>query len=283
MQRFVGLISLSIVATVLAFGAGQGGTTARVAPLAPAGSKPFIYKQTQTRPLSLYVLSPPAPAAKPRTAILFFFGGGWAGGSPNQFAAQGEYFASKGRVSILVDYRVVSRDGSTPFDSVADAKDAVRWVRQHAAQLNIAPDRIVAAGGSAGGHLAVSTAIFSDDAAERPNALVLYNPVLDTTANGYGEKMFGARDRELSPNHHLKQGLPPTIVFHGKSDHTVPFVNAEDFVNGMKAFGNRCELVSFEGADHGFFNSPAFRKGASPEIYESALKATETFLTSLHF
>lgn len=258
-------------------------------PAGPAGAKQFVYRQTETRPLSLYVLSPPPSSSSSnadrlgRTAIVFFFGGGWTGGTPMQFAAQGEYLASTGRVCILVDYRVASRDKSSPFDSVADAKAAMRWVRQHAGELQIAPNRIVAAGGSAGGHLAVSTAVFSDAAEEVPNALVLYNPVLDTTEKGYGHKMFGDRDRELSPVHHLRRGLPPTIVFHGTGDRTVPFENAVRFANGMRALGNQCELVAFEGADHGFFNSPAFRKGAAAAVYEGVLKRSESFLKSLGF
>lgn len=273
-------IVLSVVAAVFALAA-QTGTPA--APPGPAGAKPFAYEQTETRPLYLYVLSPPQNVDRPRTAIVFFFGGGWTSGSPTQFAPQGEYFASTGRVCIFVDYRVRSRDHSTPFDSVVDAKAAMRWVRQHAGELHIAPDRIVAAGGSAGGHLALSAAVFGDSAAEIPNALVLYNPVVDTTGLGYGQNLFGGRDRELSPVHHLSRGLPPTIVFHGTGDRTVPFENAERFVSGMKALANECELVAFPGADHGFFNSPEFRKGSSPEIYESVLKKTESFLKSLGF
>lgn len=273
-------IVLSVAAVAFALAA-QTGTPA--APPGPAGAKAFVYEQTETRPLSLYVLSPPQKADRPRTAIVFFFGGGWTNGSPAQFAPQGEYFAATGRVCIFVDYRVRSRDHSTPFDSVADAKAAMRWVRQHAGELHIVPNRIVAAGGSAGGHLALSAAVFGDSAAEIPNALILYNPVVDTTGLGYGEKLFGGRDRELSPVHHLRRGLPPTVVFHGTGDRTVPFENAERFVSGMKALGNQCELVAFPGADHGFFNSPEFRKGSSPEIYESVLKKTESFLQSLGF
>lgn len=88
--------------------------------------------------------------------------------------------------------------------------------------------------------------------------------------------MFLERDRELSTVHHLRLGMPPTIVFHGTSDRTVPFENAERFVSSMKALGNKCELVAFEGADHGFFNSPAFRKGSSPDQSDVSLYYTQS-------
>lgn len=251
-------------------------------PEGPAGSRAIVYKQTKTRALSLHVLSPAGTAGGKRTAVVFFFGGGWTGGTVQQFAEQGRTFAARGRVSIFVDYRVRSRDESTPFESVADALDAMRWVRKHAAELNIDPDRIVAAGGSAGGHLAAATAILNNgDQSARPAALLLFNPVVDTTETGYGHKALGERARELSPVHHLQRGLPPAILFHGTKDRTVPFSNAEKFAAEMRALGNRCELVPFEGADHGFFNSPTFRSTNSKEVYETVLQGAEKFLTSL--
>ncbi|NIQ76054.1 MAG: prolyl oligopeptidase family serine peptidase, partial [Nitrospinaceae bacterium] len=56
------------------------------------------------------------------------------------------------------------------------------------------------------------------------------------------------------PCHHVRPGLPPTLVFHGTADKTVPFENAERFTRLMNESGNICELVPFEGRNHGFFN-----------------------------
>jgi acetyl esterase/lipase len=94
-----------------------------------------------------------------------------------------------------------ARDGTTVFDCVRDARSAVRWIRQNADALGIDPSRIVAMGGSAGGHLAVSTAQFdrvnedSDpaDVAARPAALILMYPVIDTSADGYQDCQSGRR------------------------------------------------------------------------------------------
>jgi acetyl esterase len=252
------------------------------------GAVRHLYKQTGSRPLYLYSLSPTGFAA-PRPAILFFFGGGWVSGSMDQFDDQASHFTGRGLVSILVDYRVKSRDQSTPFDSVRDARSAMRWVRGHATELGIDPRKIVASGGSAGGHVAGATAILQgiDDASDdlsvspSPNALVLFNPVLDTTETGYGAALIGKNAIDLSLTHQVNRALPPAILFHGTGDHTVPFVNAEAFVKRVRAAGGDCRLVPFEGADHGFFNSPNFRKGNSETVYEKILADVDSFLSRL--
>lgn len=259
--------------------------------LATPPVQPTVYKQTPTRPLNLYVMSPPAPSGKARPVIVFFFGGGWVGGSTEQFLQQAQHFIDRGLVSILVDYRVRSRDQSTPFDSVRDARSALRWVRSHAAELHIDPAKIIASGGSAGGHVAGATAILADinDHADDlkvspvPNALVLFNPVLDTTETGYGAKLIGKDAIQLSLTHHVKPGLPPIIIFHGTADRTVPFANVTEFARRVKEAGGDCRVVPFEGAQHGFFNSPKFRKTASPEDYGKIIAEVDRFLTGLGF
>lgn len=249
----------------------------------PEGFAAHVYRQTETRPLSLYVLPASANSHKTGAAVVFFFGGGWTSGSIRQFEDQARYLASRGYTAVLVDYRVKNRDGSTPFDSVADAQAAIGWVRAHAGEWKVSPHRIYAAGGSAGGHLAIETAIRPSPAGvdSRPDALILYNPVMDTSESGFGYKLLGERALEISPVHRLRRGMPPAIVFHGRDDRTVPFANAVEFEKRMKALGNRCELVPYDGADHGFFNSPSFRKGLSAQIYQDVLQRTERFMQSL--
>ena len=90
-----------------------------------------------------------AKTDKPSAVIVYFFGGGWANGTPLQFYRECDYYSSKGMTAITVDYRIRSIDGTSPFESIEDAKDAMRWIRSHASELNIDPERI-AAGGCAG-------------------------------------------------------------------------------------------------------------------------------------
>jgi len=257
-----------------------------------------VYKRAGDVELMMYIFDPPGhEARRARPAIVFFFGGGWQSGSPAQFRPQAERLASCGMVAMCADYRVASRHRVTAKDCVEDAKSAIRWVRTNAARLGVDPHRIVAAGGSAGGHLAACTALIpgfeapNEDltVSSMPNAMVLFNPALvlapipglESAREGRRPDLnarLGTDPVALSPAHHVRSNLPPTIVFHGTADTTVPFSTAKLFADLMRQHGNRCELIPFEGAGHGFFNA-----GRSEHGYADTLKATEAFLESLGY
>jgi len=212
-------------------------------------------------------------------AIVFFFGGGWRSGTPEQFFPHCRYLASRGLVAISAEYRVESRHGVTPFECVLDAERAFRWVQAHAGELGVDPDRIAAGGGSAGGHLAACLATLGREDGQLPGALVLFNPVVDTTREPIRAHGFGDRAQELSPVHHVRPGLPATIVFHGLEDTTVPFSDVERFCDRMQKAGNRCELVGFAEMGHGFFN---FGRNGN-KSYEETVQAMDRFLVSLGY
>lgn len=258
------------------------------------GARREVYKRVGDIELTAHIFVPPDhKPSDSRAAIIFFFGGGWRNGSAAQFVPQCKHLASRGMVAITADYRVHGRHQAMIADCAADAQSAVRWVRAHASDLGIDPERIAASGGSAGGHLAAAAAMLKDFTQDedsstsfRPNALVLFNPVLDLTPEPGGEKQrlriearLGAEARDLSPMDHIRPGLPPAIIFHGKSDALVPFESIEAFTRKMEAVGNRCELVGFEGRSHGFFN---FGRSQN-KYYHETLSHTERFLTSLGF
>jgi acetyl esterase/lipase len=227
--------------------------------------------------LGLNIYQPPGwQAGQKRTAMVFFFGGGWTGGSVGQFAPHAKHFAAKGAVAICADYRVKTRHNTTPFDAIADGKAAIAYVREHARELGIDAKRIVAAGGSAGGHVAAAAAILPP-ADHEIAALVLFNPVVDTTAAGYGAEKVAGREKEASPVHNVTRGVPPAILFHGTADTTVPFANAEAFCAALKGVRSRCELVPYEGQKHGFFN--ATREDG--KFYPDTVAKAEVFLRSL--
>jgi acetyl esterase len=248
------------------------------------------YKTVNGIELKLHTFQPADfKASDRRPAIVFFFGGGWTSGTPNQFFQQARTMANQGMVAFSADYRVKSKHQTTPFECVKDAKSAIRYVREHAAELGVNPDRIVASGGSAGGHMAACTGIISgnEEAGENtkissaPNAMILFNPVLDTTDKGYGVKNFTpGQQTVLSPCHHVRKGIVRTIVFHGTADKTVPFENAERFTKLMKDAGNDCVLVPFPDKDHGFFNGSMFRPKSDDIDFDLTMKHTIEFLTT---
>jgi acetyl esterase len=261
-------------------------------PTLEGASEVAVYKTVGDTELKLYIFQPAGNQPGNLTpAILFYFGGGWTNGSPEQWHRQCLYFSSRGMVAIAVDYRVRSRNDTTPLDAVHDAKSSVRWVRQNGERLGIDPSRIAACGGSAGGQLAAAAGIIDglDEPGEdlsvssRANALVLYNPAVvmapvEGTDLGRGHGPGGDTDEErqaISPYHHVNKGDPPTITFHGREDRTIPYAAAEAFTEKMVDVGNRAELVLFDEAGHGFFNSGSY--------YPDVLARTDRFLATLGF
>ena len=264
-----------------------------------SGSTMVSYKTTDEAELNMWFFNPPNHSLDDkRPAIVFFFGGGWVGGSPLQFQRHAEYLAARGMVAVLADYRVINRHQVKATACVSDAKSAVRWIRQHAGDLGVDPDRIVASGGSAGGHLAASTAFLPDydepsedmTVSSKPNALVLFNPVLilgdvkdqypfsKDTRKRYQERV-GDNLEKFSPYHHLTEDGPPTIIFHGTGDTTVPYISADIFTEKMNVKGNRCLLVGYEGEEHGFFNFGRKNNGA----YIDTVNRMDVFLVGLGY
>ena len=121
-----------------------------------------FYKKVDSTVLNLFIYKPlDFDSSKTYNCVVFFHGGGWNNGSPNMFNRQSMYFASRGMISISVEYRLKNTHGTTPFQATEDAKSAIRYIRKHAKELNVHPNSIIAGGGSAGGHLAASCALIS--------------------------------------------------------------------------------------------------------------------------
>lgn len=221
------------------------------------GTKPFVYRTVNGIALDLQVMSPPSSFVGPRPAIVFFFGGGWNAGTVKQFVPYGEELSRRGMVSIYVDYRVRSRHQSSVTDATADAQAAMRWVKANAARLGVDTARIVAAGGSAGGQLALATTLVTPleagEGTPSANLLIGYNPVADLGDERWASR-FGAESARVSPAAFVRPGLPPTLIFHGVADTTVPIQQVRDFSAAMRKAGNACTLEESPGADHGFFN-----------------------------
>lgn len=274
------------------------------------GSTPLSYKTVGDVDLQLWLYQPVDHKADTdrRPAVVFFFGGGWKAGTPAQFEAHCQYLASRGIVAATADYRVATRHGCKADACVEDAKSAVRWLRQNSAQLGIDPDRICAAGGSAGGHTACCTAVIDGfeaanedhNVSSKPNALALFNPAVqiaplegfevdDVLVEKFPDiaSRTGVPPEQLSPIHHVSENLPPTIIFHGEADDTVPFTTVQEYTRRVTSAGSRCELHGFAGAPHGFFNGTRGRteqqKEQSSLWQRRTLRKLDEFLASLNW
>ncbi len=245
-----------------------------------------LYKQIDTTSLYIDIYYPENTNSDiSQPAIVFFFGGGWNFGDINQFKPHATYFSKQGIVCFLVDYRVKNNQGTTPFESLKDAKSALRFIRSHAKEFHIDTGKIIASGGSAGGHLAAATAICSgfNESSDNlsvsciPNALILFNPVIDNGPGGYGYNRIGDLYKDFSPIHNIKKGVPPSIFFLGTEDKLIPVETAEYYKIVVEKVGSRCDLELFEGEGHGFFNYKNI------ENYNKTITLTEQFLISLGY
>ena len=247
----------------------------------------WLYKTVNATELKLHVYTPEGHhTSDKRPAVIFFFGGGWNNGSPGQHYSQCAHLASRGMVAMSAEYRVKSRNQTTPKECVEDGKSAIRWVRAHAAELGIDPNRIAAGGASAGGHVAAAAGtVNSFDAtsedlsvSSRPDALVLFNPVFDNGPGGFGHSRVKAYWQDISPIHNISESAPPSIVFLGTEDEYIGAEVAVRYKELMDQSGVRCDLHLYPGQAHGFFN-PDRKNG----YFEKTLETMDDFLTSLDF
>jgi acetyl esterase len=241
-----------------------------------------LYRKTSQGELLMHLYYPPDwKASDKRPVIVFFFGGGWKNGTHTQFMPQSLYFASRGLVCACADYRIESKHKTTPEACIEDAKAAVRWLRVNSGKLGIDPDKLIASGGSAGGHLAAATALCEgfdamDDDTKiscKPNALVLFNPALNMSKAQVKDAKGNDIAKAFSPTLFLKKGAPPAVIFFGTADKLI--THGEEFLTRSKDLGNRCELYTAVDMPHGFFNR-------SPWCEITARKADE-FLASLGY
>jgi acetyl esterase/lipase len=248
--------------------------------------KEVVYKTIDRTKLKLHLFTPVDwKASDNRAAVVFFFGGAWSGGTPTQFYPHCEYLASRGMVAMAAEYRVRTRNHTTPRESVKDGKSAVRWIRQHARSLGVDPDRIVASGGSAGGQVAAATGNLPgfEEAGEdlgvssRPDALVLFNPVFDNGPEGFGYQRVKDYWEEFSPMHNISKASPPTLVLLGTKDKLVPVETGLEYQRMMDAAGAECDLQLYKGRGHGFFNVKKRRD------FAKTVNAMDGFLVALGF
>lgn len=215
------------------------------------------YGRVGDRPLLLDLYSP-NDLKKAAPAILFIHGGGWGKGNKKDYRMYTTHFAAQGYVTASVGYRL-KQEAFYPA-AVEDVKCAVRYIRSHAEELHVDPDRIAVIGGSAGGHLAMMVGYSSEvhslegtggwpDTSSAVRVVVdLYGPVdlttpyarshdLVTSFIGKPYESAPQRYEEGSPLFHLDASDPPTLIIQGTLDALMPVVQSDRLAKVLEDLG----------------------------------------------
>ena len=229
----------------------------------------------------------------PFPTVVFTHGGGWVGGTKEGAVLQTVPYLEKGFAVVNVEYRL-ARYSLAPA-AIADCRCALRWVYANARQYKFDTSKIVTTGGSAGGHLSLTTGTMPKSAgfdyectSGSPNteldvaAVVNWYGITDVEdlLSGANQKSYAVRwlgslpnreevARRASPIHYVRKGLPPILTVHGDADPTVPYQHAIDYHKALDKHGVVNELVTVPGGKHG---------GFSPEEYRKLYKQIFTFL-----
>lgn len=244
------------------------------------------YKKIDTVSLIMKVIYPPAFDKTKNYPGMVFFSGKWE--HLKQFEPHAKYFSSRGIVCFLVQhYDNRDKKDFAIWSRTANAKSSIRYIRDNAKHFHVDGDKIIATGGSSGGHLAAATALISccDDPNDnlsispKPNALVLFNPVLDVgPIDPEIFEMLGEKYIEISPLQNIRKGAPPTIILHGKADQFIPVSEIQYYKQIMDAVGSRCHVVLYEDQRHGFFSHSRGKK-----YYQETIFEVDKFLISLGY
>ena len=224
--------------------------------------------------LNLYQIKPQGwKASDQRTAVVWIHGGGWTSGEPLRFLPQARYFALRGAVGFSVQYRLVKPGGPSVTDAISDVKDALAFIRLHADQLGVNSKKVVAAGDSAGGHLA----LMAGDAAD---AIIDCNGIPDMSGKWRDRMQPGEDPKKVSPLFLIGPKTPPTLILHGKADTVVPVGESQKYYDALLAAKVRAKMTTWPESKHAFVVTGYTATNAE---VERALYAIDDFLVELGF
>lgn len=208
----------------------------------------------------------------PVPTVLFFHGGGWVRGNKEGPVLHIFPYLQMGWAVVNVEYRVAST--SLAPAAVEDGRCALRWVFQNAGTFGFDTTRIVTTGHSAGGHLALTTAMLPESAGLdrrcpgdqqlRVAAVVNWYGITDVNdlLEGPNREAFAvawlgaqpereATARRVSPLHYVREGVPPILSIHGDADPTVPYSHAVRLHQALDRVAVPNRLVTLPGVGHG--------------------------------
>ena len=233
--------------------------------------KDVVFGKGGDMDLKLNIYRPPAGAEK-RMATIHFHGGGFAAGSKDSLADRIRPYAALGYVAIAAQYRLSGQAGYPAL--VHDAKAAIRWVRANAKTLGIEPARIATVGYSAGGYHALFTAGTGDrpefegtggnaGVSTKVAACLAYYPAQDISGSMMPAGSTPEARRAAAATTYIAAGFPPTAIFHGYKDVTIPIENSERLAKQLREANVPVEFHAFEGVPHAFDSNPEFAVAAA--------------------
>jgi len=250
-------------------------------------------KPDRTEKLDLY-LPKNRNAGEKSPAVLLIHGGGWKEGDKRQprEIEFGTTLAENGYVAASINYALRSA-GKFPLN-LQDCKNGVRYLRAHADELGIDPDRISVMGGSAGGHLALLVAYTADQPylaptqpypgiSDKVSCVVDFYGISnlatrkETDPSGKPRKIepldsttqsiFGSTPQDwkkASPVSYVKRNVPPTLILHGRKDTTVDSDQSQELADALKKAGATYEIIWLPNAPHSFSFQYAVPKSKKP-------------------
>src|SRR6266704_4860931 len=257
----------AVVPTASAIAAQNGGSARGSASV----EKNIVYGKAGNTDLRLDIYKP-SDASNKRMALIHLHGGGFLRGSKDTLADRVEPSVALGYVAIPIQYRLAS-EVKWPAQ-IEDVKAAIRWTRANASRLGIDPARIAVAGYSAGGHLA----LFAAGTANRSGfegkggnagvptdvaACLAYYAVTGSSWEGFRRQFpmpEGSSEEAwtaATPGTYIKS-FPPTVLFHGLADVTVPPESSMEFLKQLRGANIPSELHTFAGVPHEFVGIPEF-------------------------
>ena len=211
-----------------------------------------------------------APGCETKGMVLVLPGGGYAGLAPHEAVPVAEKFVELGFHAAVCMYRVSPAIYPAPLD---DARRAIRYIREHAAELRVKSDKIAVLGFSAGGHLAAMVSNMPGSAAARPDASILCYAVLSSTAGGdryhlgsyhnlFGDKRPREAYRDFNWPERVTKDTPPAFLWHTMDDECVPVENSIDYAMALRRLDIPFALHVFSHGVHGMSigNRPGYEE-----------------------
>ena len=215
--------------------------------------------------LDLYL--PNGPDRLDRPAVVFIHGGGFTGGDKAEYrsASVSADLCRAGYVVVSCNYRLgpMTQAGVWP-QNIADCRNAVRWVRAHAKELGVNPDKIAVAGGSAGGYHALMVGLSDDKTGPGGDPAATHSAKVSAVIDMYGVVNFAKRGKgEVPGTSPTEQAAyfpesqcdaqdPAVLILHGTADSTVDIAQSDDMAKALRSAKVSHEYIVVEGAPHTF-------------------------------